>query len=126
MTTVVLWFVTYLKSRHREDTVNGPTIAELKEGEDWWVKSVQRNSFTEEYRMLSREIVIYKGYFLNDDHTICCRGHQNQSDLPSSVPNKTLIYSYRALVMERHNTVHHNDILETLATVRERYWTTLW
>ena len=34
MTAVVLRFVTYLKSSHNEDNVNGPTAAELKEVKD--------------------------------------------------------------------------------------------
>ena len=34
VTTLVLQFVTYLKSRHREDNVYAPTAAELKEAED--------------------------------------------------------------------------------------------
>ena len=32
VTTVVLGFITYLKSRHHEDNVNGPTVAEGIEG----------------------------------------------------------------------------------------------
>ena len=93
-------------------------------------KLIQGNTFTEEYRrLLSGEIVIYKGWlilFLNDDHTICCRGHLNQSDLPSSM--KTPVFPptkhrfTELLVMERHNAVHYNGTPETLTAVRERYW----
>ena len=65
MIAVVLRFVTYLKSRHHEDNVNGPTAAELKEAKDRWVKSIQRDTITEEYhRLLSGETVIYKGQFI--------------------------------------------------------------
>ena len=70
--------------------------------------------------MLSKETTIYKEYFLNDDHTI-----DILPSCPSSMKNpanKTSIYSYRALVVERNNAVHQNDTLETLATLRERYW----
>ena len=49
VTTLVLRLVTYLKSRHCEDNVNGPTASELKDAKDRWVKSIQRNTFTEEY-----------------------------------------------------------------------------
>ena len=51
----------------------------LREAESRLMKSIQRNSFTEEYRRpLSGESVIYKVQlilFLNDDFVICCRGH---------------------------------------------------
>ena len=34
VTALVLWFVTYLKSRHCESNVNAPTAADLKEAKD--------------------------------------------------------------------------------------------
>ena len=77
------------------------------------VKSIQKNTFTEEYRrLLARETVIYKGQLiliLNNDHTICCRGCLNQSDLPSSMKNPILLPTKHRftelLIMERHNAV---------------------
>ena len=91
VTALVRRFVTYLQSRHREDNVRGPTAAELKEAEDQWVGSIQKNVFTEQYReLLAGGTVIYKGQLiliLNDDHFICCKGRLNQSDLPTSMKN---------------------------------------
>ena len=110
--------------------MKGPIAAELKEAEDRWMKLIQKNTFTEEYqRLLSGETVIYKQQliiFLNDDHIICCRGHLNQADLPSSMKNPVLLPTKHRftelLVMERHHAVHHNGTPETLAAVREKYW----
>ena len=34
VTVLVLWFVTYLKSRHRESNGNAPTAADLKKAKD--------------------------------------------------------------------------------------------
>ena len=127
VTALVRRFVTYLQSRHREDNVRGPTAAELKEAEDQWVRSIQKNVFTEQYReLLAGGTVIYKGQlilFLNDDHFICCKGRLNQSDLmknPLLLPTKHRFTEL--LVKERHNAVHHNGTPETLAAVREKYW----
>ena len=130
VTALVLRFVTKLQSRDQEDDGRGPTATELKEAEDRWVKSIQRNMFQEEYRkLLSGSTVIYKGQlilFLNNDHFICCKGCLNQSDLPTSMKNPLLIPTKHRftelLVKERHNAVHHNGTPETLAAVRERYW----
>ena len=103
------------------------TVAEV---EDRWVKSIQRNTFTEEYRrLLAGDTIHYKGQMillLNDDHNICCKGYLNQSDLPLSMKNPVLLPTkhrfMELLVMERHNAVHYNGTPDTLEAVREQYW----
>ena len=88
-------FVTQLKEKANEVNHRDTIVMDLREAESRWVKSIQRNSFTEEYRkLLSGESVIHKGQlilYLNDDFVICCRGRLNQSDLPSNMKNPILL-----------------------------------
>ena len=132
VTSFVLRFVANLKARNqaRDKDRRDLSAAELKEAEDLWVKSIQRNAFMEEHqRLLNGDTVHYKGQlvlFLNDEHKICCKSRLNQSELPSSMTNPVLLPTKHRftelLVMDRHNAVHHNGTPETLAAVRERYW----
>ena len=87
----MLRFVAYLKARKqvRDNNMKDPTAAEWKEAEDSWVKSIQRNTFTEEYQ--AGDTVHYKGQlilFSNDEQIICCKGRLNQSDLSTSMKNR--------------------------------------
>ena len=121
VTAMVLRFVACVQSRYHGDNERGPTATELREAEDQWVKSIQRNTSKEEYqRLLSGGTVIYKGQlilFLNDDHFIHCKGYLNQSDLPTGMKTPLLMPTKHRftdlLVKERHNTVHHNGTPET-------------
>ena len=129
VTALVVKFVACLKPGPRRRALE-VTATELKEAECLWVQSIQRSTFTEEYRwLLAGDTVVYKSQLilmLNDQHLICCKGRLNQSDLPDDTKNPILLPTKHRftelLIMERHNSVHHNGIPETLAAVRDRYW----
>ena len=130
VTALVLKFIRLLKQKTSRGSGSGITVAELREAEDRWVKSIQRCTFADEYRrLLSGGTVIYKGQlilFLNDEHVICCKGRLNQSDLPLSMKNPVLLPTKHRftelLVQEKHAAVHHDGTPEMLAAVREQYW----
>jgi len=106
------------------------TATELRQAEVLWVRSVQKATFTEEYKcLLAGDEVIYKNQLnliLNNQQFICCKGRLGQSDLPESVKNPVLLPTKHRftelLIVERHSAVHHNGIPKTLAAVREQYW----
>ena len=130
VTALVMKFVTQLKETATEVNHCDTTVMDLREAESRWVKSIQRSSFAKEYRrLLSGESVIYKGQlilYLNHDFVICCRGHLNQSDLPSNMKNPILLPTKHGftelLVRSKHFAVHHDGTPATLAAVRENYW----
>ena len=123
-------FVTQLKVKTNRISHHNTDVMDLREAESRWVKSIQRHSFAEEYRrLLAGESVIYKGQlilYVNEDFVICCRGHLNQSDLPSTMKNPILLPTKHGftelLVRFKHFAVHHDGTPATLAAVREKCW----
>ena len=117
MTALVQRFVTHLPLRH-ERSLNA---AELKEAE-WWVRSIQRNTFAREYwELFSEGTVIYKGQlilFLNNDHFICCKVRLNQSDLPTSM--KTQFCSQQNIDLQRFWL--RRDTMPYIIMVHQRLW----
>ena len=73
--------------------------------------------------------MIYNGQlklFINEDHLICCQGCLDNADLPLPWKNPVLLptkhYYTQLVVREKHYSVHHNGVQETLAAVLEGYW----
>jgi len=79
--------------------------------------------------MLSGKSVTYDSQLklcINENQLICCQGHLDNADLPLSWKNPVLLSTKHRytelLVKEKHYSVHHDGVHETLAAVREGYW----
>ena len=129
VTAWVLKFVRLFRSEERN--INRKLEAsDLKEAECMWIRDIQKNCFTNEYReLMSGKKIIYNNQLklsVNEDHLICCQGRLDNADLPLPWKNPVLLptkhYYTQLLIKEKHYLVHHNGVRETLAAVREGHW----
>ncbi|XP_065893454.1 uncharacterized protein [Dysidea avara] len=129
VTGLVLKFISVLKNRQAK----GPNILDakdLRQAEDVWVTSIQLNSFPDERsKLVSGEVVVYRSQlmlFLSEEGLIRCTGRLNEANLPSHMKNPVLLptrHPFTELIIEdRHHSVKHNGIQETLALIRENFW----
>ena len=129
VTGLVIKFVDLLKSKttSKSETFNA---VNLKRAEEAWVRSIQLNSFPNEYgKLISENNVVYKSQlilFLTENKLIRCRGRLNEAKLPAHMKNPLLLptrHPFTDLIInERHQRVHHNGVQQTLASIREEFW----
>ena len=109
------------------------TAEEIRQAEDMWLRSIQHSHFTEEYdhlfnlsvkqpSLLARQL----GLFHDEERVIRCQGRIDQSDVSQTTKQPVLLPSKHRftdlVILEHHNSVHHNGIRDTLNSVREKYW----
>ena len=131
VTGLVLKYVDMLKAKGGRSMCK-LEVKELREAEVLWIKDIQRQCFADEYRKLhwgKMHTVIYKVHlnlFLNDDKLICCKGRLEHADLLVSLKNPVVFptkhHFTELLIQEKHQSVLHNGIQETLSAIREGYW----
>ena len=123
-------FINLLKSKERIELLKELNGEELREAENLWIQSIQRNSFPEKHKQLQKDkTVIYKGQFqlfLSDQKFIRCKGHLGNANLPETMKHPAYLsrrhYFTELLIRESHKLVHHDGVSETLACLRENYW----
>lgn len=68
---------------------------DLRRAEEAWVRSIQLNSFPNEYgKLVSENNLVYKSQlilFLAEDKLICCRGRLNEAKLSFQIKNPLLL-----------------------------------
>ena len=129
VTGLVMKFVSLLKSKTTVESKELNAV-DLKRAEGAWVRSIQVDSFPNEYgKLVSENNLVYKSQlilFLDEDKLIRCRGRLNEDKLPLEMKNPLLLptrHPFTDLVInERHQRVHHNGVQETLASIREEFW----
>ena len=72
------------------------------------------------------QIISQLGLFIDEDNIIHCEKRLHHSSVPEAAKQPVLLpvkhHLTELIIEERHVTVHHNGIRETLNCVREKYW----
>ena len=108
------------------------TAEELKQAERMWIKAIQEQTFPDELQYLKgskkspKQIVTQLSLYLDVHGIIRCEGriqhssHQDVTKQPILLPSRH--WYTDLLICERHRTVHHDGIRETVNCIREDYW----
>ena len=109
-----------------------PTGEEITNGELYWIKSIQGDSFPTELKHLagnrhSEGLTRVKqfGLFLSEG-ILRCRGRLNNSTLPLNAKNPILLPHnhpfVNLLIQHFHKRSMHSGVNDTLTLLRENYW----
>ena len=105
------------------------TAEELKQAERMWIKAIQEQTFPDELQYLKgskkspKQIVTQLSLYLDEHGIIRCEGriqhssHQDVTKQPILLPSRH--WYTDLLICERHRTVHHDGIRETVNCIRE-------
>ena len=128
VTAMVLRFIKMLKRRSNVHVV-ALTGEELHSAEVEWIRSVQTNSFINEQQTLMKNNKACLHQFelqLNSDKLICCKRRLGNADVPELSKNPILLPARHRftelLIRERHESIHHQGVRDTLNLIREQYW----
>ena len=103
----------------------------MKQAERIRIKAIQEQTFPDELKYLKgskkspKQIVTQLSLYLDEHGIIRCEGriqhssHQDVTKQPILLPSK---HWYTDLLIERHRTMHHDGIRETVNCIREDYW----
>ena len=122
----------HLTSQCEVDSSSLPTVEEINEAEEYWIKSIQGESFIAEIRYLTTDKPVGTpvrinqfGLFL-EQGVLKCRGRLNNSTLALSSKNPILLpHSHpfvKLLILQYHARVNHSGVNDTLTLLRETYW----
>ena len=110
-----------------------PSAEELSLAETYWIRSIQAKSFSPEINHLQSDCqsskpirVLQFGLFLDSNKVMKCRGRINEADLPAASKQPILMPSkhhvVELLIQDIHKKIKHSGTLDTLSTIRERFW----
>ena len=110
-----------------------PSAEELSLAETYWIRSIQAKSFSSEINHLQSDCqsskpirVLQFGLFLDSKKVMKCRGRINEADLPATSKQPILMPSkhhvVELLIQDVHKKIKHSGTLDTLSTIRERFW----
>ena len=131
---VTAWIKRFIANAQTKTKTRGELTAdELFEAEKYWIKTTQRQSFSQEIKQLKTgknmnndcKIKELKP-FLDEHELLCVGGRLQQSDFtyrqqhPWIMPNKHRFSEL--LIQSCHARVMHSGVRDTLVQVRERYW----
>ncbi|CAB3981533.1 Hypothetical predicted protein [Paramuricea clavata] len=130
---VTAWVKRFINNaRRRRSASDLLTADELKTAEKLWIKSIQASSYKDEEQYLSqvnkKEPLLVKqlGLFQDQENIIRCHGRIGKSSLSLSEKQPILLppkhHFTDLIILDHHETVHHNGIKETLNSIREKYW----
>ena len=122
----------HVTSQCEVDSSSIPTVNEINEAEEYWIKSIQGESFIAEIRHLTTKKPVGRpvrinqfGLFL-DQGVLKCRGRLNNSTLALSSKNPILLPHndpfVKLLILQYHERVNHSGVNDTLTSLREIYW----
>ena len=93
------------------------------------MKTVQYQSFQEEYRQLKdgrKEVTLKQLNLFMDEGVIHCQGRINRASVPVTAKKPILLppkhWFTILIIREHHKLVHHNGVGETLNSLRATYW----
>lgn len=107
------------------------TAEELKQAERMWIKAFQEQTFPDELQYLKgskkspKQIVTQLSLYLDEHGIIRCEGriqhssHQDVTKQPILLPSRH--WYTDVLICERHRTVNHDGIRETVNCIRQDY-----
>ena len=139
VTARVLRFIKKLKAKVsgtvQEVTANDE-VDDIQAAEALWVRAIQRCSFPEEVKLLSKlgndvhtnskSKVEQFGLYFDGEGVMRSRGRINASSLPPSSKNPIFLPSkhpfVELLIRHTHNQIKHSGVRDTLTTLRERFW----
>lgn len=129
VTALVFKFINLLR---RKDNQKSLSADDLQLADKVWTRSIQRSSFDDEYQALinqkTRESHRYNqlNLLMDDEGLIRCQGRIEQSTVTQETKHPILMPSRHPytvfLIKERHESVHHNGIRETLNAIRQTHW----
>ena len=131
VTAYVLRFIRRLRSEEDNSaTTKELNTTEIRQAKTCWIRSVQAQTYQSEIRQLhsggTTPLVKQFQLFIDEDEILCCEGrihHSTASEAakqPISLPSKH--HFTNLVVRERHESVHHDGVRETLNSIREKYW----
>ena len=109
-----------------------PTVEEINDAEEHWIKAIQAESFMTEIKYLTTNKPVgipvrieQFGLFL-EQRVLKCRGRLNNSTLALSGKNPILLphnhLFVKLLILQYHKRVNHSGVNDTLTLLREAYW----
>ena len=131
VTAYVLRFIPRARAEENDiATMKELNASEIRQAEICWIRSVQAQTFEPELRQLqhggSTPLVKQFQLLINEDEILCCEGRILHSTVSEAAKRPMLLPSKHHLtnlvVRERHESVHHDGVRETLNSIRERYW----
>ncbi len=135
VTATVMRFVRLLRGKAKAPSGDLPAeellsaVVMLLSAVVMWIKSVQTDSFKVEQQALINGNNTCLHQFelqLDSNGLICCRGRLSSAEVPESSKNPVLLPTRHRftelLIRERHEGIHHQDIRDTLNSIREQYW----
>ena len=140
-TAYIIRFVKGLLTKsnsHRPVTRQGripcslPTVEEINEAEEYWIKAIQGESFAAEIKSLTTNkqvgipVWIRQFGLLLEHGVLKCRGRLNNSTLALSNKNPILLphsHPYvNLLILCYHEKLNHSGVNDTVTLLRETYW----
>lgn len=131
VTSWVFRFINNIKSNNKN--FDELSAQEIEDAENFWIKTVQKEVFSDELSCLKQGKAISKSSsilelnpFLDDNGIIHVGGRLQQSKLkflqkhPILMPSKH--HFVKLIVWDSHDKVFHGGISETLTEIREKYW----
>ena len=121
VTALVLKFI----KRIKRSTETHPDISaqEMNASKTLWLKEVQ-TKFEEKEK--SSSIWEQLGVFKDEAGVLRCKGRIQNSSVPYSVKFPILLprkqHFTRLVIMQSHETVHHNGVRETFTEIRAQFW----
>ena len=104
-------------------------VQDLQSAEELWIRSIQRQAFSNEYQNLldNKKEVFFKhlNLFLDENGIICCKGRLGNANV--SCANDPILLTPKhwfstLIIRDYHNQVHHDRIRDTLNSIRGKYW----
>lgn len=130
VTALVFKFINLL--RRKDNNQKSRSAYDLQLADEVWTRSIQRSSFHDEYQALinqkTRESHRYNqlNLLIDDEGLIRCQGRIEESTVTQEARHPILMPSCHPytvfLIKERHKSVHHNGIRETLNAIRQTHW----
>ena len=130
VTAYVLKFIRLLRGDRGAVKSKKVRAEDLNFAEVTWIRGAQAHSFATERQNLlhgyerSKHVKQFNLY-LYEDKIIRCKGRISNADTTEENKNPVLLPSRHRytelLIRERHDHVHHNDVRETLNSIRETH-----
>ncbi|PFX17604.1 RNA-directed DNA polymerase from mobile element jockey [Stylophora pistillata] len=109
------------------------SASEINDAETYWIKTVQASNFDAKIKFLTKNSRMARlprvkqfGLYKDSRGVYRCKGRLNNSDLPATSKNPTLLPSKNdfvsLLIKDGYANVKPNGVRDTLTTLRENYW----
>ena len=123
VTALVLLFVEKLKKAKSREGMEENPLRLYSQAKKLWIEHVQKEILkSDKYSQMKSSLGLYQ----DDEGMLRCRGRIGLSSLPHDTPFPILFprghHFTKLVILNCHDQVMHNGVVETLVQVRLKYW----